>query len=95
MRAIMVAAMFALSGCATPNTGVVTLEGGVLSLSRHGMNSFSSQTGLRQEAMTEARAYCADRNQQFEMVELVEAQPPYILGRYPGAEVRFRCAAGS
>ena len=91
MRALIaVAALSLLIGCAT-QTPVQTLAGDVLTVSRQGATGAASQSDLRGATMNDARAYCEGRNQRFELVELIEARPPYILGNFPKAEVRFRC----
>jgi hypothetical protein len=80
----------ALAGCAA-NTGVQPFAGDVFYVSRQGATGASSQSDLRGAAMNEARAFCEQRQESFDLVELIEARPPYILGNFPKAEVRFRC----
>ena len=83
-------ALFMASGCAV-NSGVQAFTDDVLMVSRQGATGASSQSDLRGAAMNEARAYCEQRQQRFTLVELIEARPPYILGNFPKAEVRFQC----
>ena len=90
IRTALLALAMIVSGCAS-NSGVMALYGDVLTVSRQGATGASSPTALRQAALAEAQAYCGCQQRQFEMVELVEARPPFILGNFPKAEVRFRC----
>jgi hypothetical protein len=41
--------------------------------------------------MNQAREYCEGQDAAFRLVEVIEVDPPYIFGRFPRAEVRFRC----
>ena len=86
-----IAALMLLSGCAI-NSGVQPFANDVFYVSRQGATGASSQSDLRGAAMNEARAFCEQREQPFQLVELIEAHPPFILGNFPKAEVRFRCA---
>lgn len=92
MRHLVLGAVLALAACASQSP-VTTLAGDVFTVSRQGATGAASQSDIRGATMNDARAYCEARNQRFEMVELVEARPPYILGNFPRAEVRFRCLA--
>jgi hypothetical protein len=86
---ILLAAM-GLAACAS-DTGVRTLSDDVFYVTRQGASSFSSQDDVRGAAMNEAREFCDSRHQAFHLAELIEAHPPFILGNFPKAEVRFRC----
>lgn len=81
-----------LGGCAV-NTGVQPFTDDIFYVSRQGATGASSQDDLRGAAMNEARAFCEAKKQAFKLTELIEAKPPYILGNFPKAEVRFRCQA--
>ena len=94
IRVAFLAFVVAISGCAS-NSGVVPLYGDVLTVSHQGATGASSPTALRQSALAEAQTHCGNHHQQFQMVELVEAHPPFILGNFPKAEVRFRCVSPS
>lgn len=92
MRAVCAVLAAALLASCASNSGVQTLTGDLLFVSRQGATGASSPAQLRRDAIAEAEAYCASQNRGFQMVELVEAQPPFLLGNFPKAEVRFRCA---
>jgi uncharacterized lipoprotein YmbA len=93
-KLLLATALLGLAACAT-QTPVQQLSGDVLTVSRQAATGFglSGQAETRLAAMDDARTYCATRSETFELVELVENQPPFILGNFPRAEVRFRCVA--
>lgn len=93
MRALLVAATLALSACAS-NSGVQPYSGDILFIARQGATAASSPNDLRGAAMNDARTYCDGLGRQFALVETIEAEPPFILGRFPRAEIRFRCVQG-
>lgn len=91
MRSWIVLAALGLAACAS-DSGVRPLSDDVFYVSRQGASSFSSQDDVRGATMNEAREFCSARHQAFHLAELIEAHPPFILGNFPKAEVRFRCA---
>lgn len=93
MRFLLMASLvLAVAACATAS-GVQPFSGDVLTVSRQGATGASDPALIRGATMNDARAYCESKGQTFELVELVEAKPPFILGNFPKAEVRFRCKA--
>lgn len=92
MRAIVLTAFVMLAGCAS-TTPATTLYGDVLVTARQGATGASSPTRLRAEAIADAETHCASAGRKMEMVEIVEARPPFVLGNFPKAEVRFRCVS--
>lgn len=89
MRWALIAAAV-VSGCAS-QTPALPLYGDVLYVARQGATGLSSPTELRLLALQDAEAKCRETSKAMEMVEIVEAKPPFILGNFPRAEVRFRC----
>lgn len=89
---LFVTALLGLAACAT-QTPVQTFSGDVFTVTRQGATGFSGQSDVRGATMNDARAFCEARRERFELVELVENHPPFILGNFPRAEVRFRCVA--
>lgn len=87
---VLVAALAALSACATA-TPVQTLSGDLLTVARQGATGADSPSNVRGAAMNDARAHCETTGKRFELVELVENHPPFLLGNFPRTEVRFRC----
>jgi len=79
-----------LVGCAA-NSGVVQTGQDSFMVSRQAATGFSGSGNLKAEAITEANQYCISRNKAVQVMGASEAQPPFILGNYPKAEVQFKC----
>ena len=43
------------------------------------------------EAMKEAYQQCHKTGKSVEVLETIDAKPPYILGNFPKNEIRFKC----
>lgn len=80
----------ALCGCAA-NSGVVPLGGGSFMVARQAATGFSGTSNLKAEALKDASAYCAALGQDFEVTSATQNEGPFILGKYPRAEVSFKC----
>lgn len=81
-----------LCGCAA-NSGVVPMGGGSFMVSRQAATGFSGTGNLKASAVKDASAYCAAHGQDFEVTSATQNEGPFILGKYPRAEVNFRCIA--
>ena len=79
-----------LIGCAS-NSGVVPMGPDTYMVSRQAATGFSGLGSLKAEALQEANNYCVGHNKALQVVNTIEAQPPFILGNYPKAEVQFLC----
>jgi len=84
--------VLALSGCAA-NSGIVPVGPDTFIVSRQAASGFSGSGTLKADALTEANQYCANKQKSLFVVDTKEAQPPYVLGNYPKAEVQFMCLA--
>ena len=60
-------------------------------VSRQAATGFSGSGNLKAEAFAEANQYCANQNKALQVVSTQEAQPPFIFGNFPKAEVQFMC----
>jgi hypothetical protein len=80
----------ALVGCAS-NSGIIPIGTDTYMVSRQAATGFSGSGTLKAEAFQEANAYCASKGKSLQVVNTVEAQPPFLLGNYPKAEVQFMC----
>lgn len=60
-------------------------------VSRQAATGFSGSGTLKAEAFQEASAYCMAQGKALQVVSTQEAQPPFLLGNYPKAEVQFMC----
>lgn len=90
MNKLIVCLAAVVAGCAS-NSGVVPMGSDVYFLSRQAATGFSGAASLKGEVLQEANQYCQSQKKSAEVVTLTEAQPPFILGNYPKAEVQFRC----
>ncbi len=86
----MLGAVALISGCAA-NSGVIPMGQDLYTVSRQAASGWSGSGTLKAEALTEAGAFCAGRKQGLQVIATNEAQPPYVLGNFPKAEVQFRC----
>ena len=80
----------ALIGCAA-NSGVVPMGGGSFMVARQAATGFGGTGNLKAEAIKDASAYCAERGQDFQVTGATQNEGPFVLGKYPRAEVNFRC----
>jgi hypothetical protein len=93
MRAILQASIIAatmLYGCAS-NSGVVPIGQDTYMVSRQAATSFGGSGTLKAEAFQEANQYCASQGKKLQVMSTQEAQPPYLFGNFPKAEVQFMC----
>lgn len=88
-KAILLPALI-LAGCAS-NSGITPIGKDTYMVSRQAATGFSGSGTLKAEAFQEANAYCAKEGKNLQVVSTQEAQPPYVFGNYPKAEVQFMC----
>ncbi len=79
-----------LCGCAA-NSGVVPMGAGSFMVARQAATGFSGIGNLKADAIKDASVYCADHGQDFEVITATQNEGPFIFGKYPRAEVTFRC----
>jgi hypothetical protein len=91
LKIISVLSVVALiSGCAA-NSGVIPMGQEMYTVSRQAASGWTGSGTLKAEALTEAGAFCAGQKRGLQVVSMNEAQPPFVLGNFPKAEVQFRC----
>jgi len=90
MSTLAFALSAALCGCAA-NSGVVPMGAGSFIVARQAATGFSGTGNLKADAVKDASAYCAGHGQDFEVISATQNEGPFILGKYPRAEVTFRC----
>jgi hypothetical protein len=90
MKLFFFASLAVLAGCAS-NSGVVPMGSDMFMVSRQAATGFSGAGSLKAEALQEANQHCLSQKKELLVVNANEAQPPFILGNYPRAEVQFRC----
>lgn len=83
-----------LAGCAA-NSGVAPIGQDNFVVSRQAASGFSGTGNLKAEALTEANQYCANQQKSLSVVDIREAQPPFIMGNFPKAEIQFACIDAS
>lgn len=79
-----------LSGCAV-HTGVVEISSNTYMVSRQAATGFTGRGNLKEESLSEANLFCKNKSKSLKIISIQEAQPPYILGNFPKAEVQFAC----
>jgi hypothetical protein len=79
-----------VTGCAS-NSGVVPIGPDTFMVSRQAATGFSGSGTLKAEAFQEANQYCLSQKKKLQVVHTAEAQPPYVFGNFPKAEVQFMC----
>ena len=82
----------AFSGCAA-NSGIIPMGNNTYMVSRQAATGFTGMGTLKAEAMKEAYTQCQRTNKAVEVIETIDARPPYILGNFPKTEIRFKCVA--
>lgn len=79
-----------LGGCAS-DSGVVPMGQGTYMVSHQSGNAFAGAANVKAETLVEANHYCLSHQQEMKVIKTTEAQPPFILGNYPRAEIQFQC----
>jgi hypothetical protein len=79
-----------LTGCAQ-NSGIIPMGGDTYMVSRQAATGFTGMGTLKADAMKEAYAQCQQSKQIVQVIETIDAKPPYILGNFPKTEIRFKC----
>ena len=90
MKYILAITCVTLFGCAS-NSGVVPMGNNTYMVSRQAATGFSGMGTLKAEAMKEAYAQCQKTGKSVEVIETIDAKPPYIFGNFPKTEIRFKC----
>jgi hypothetical protein len=90
MKRIALMPLFLLASCAS-NSGVVPIGPDTFFVSRQAATGFSGSGTLKAEALQEANQYCVSQKKALRVTNTVEAQPPFVMGNFPKAEVQFMC----
>lgn len=80
----------ALMACSTPTTGVVPRGDGYYTVTRQGDSFMVSTDSLKTAALKEAGDRCDSMKKPLKVVHAKEI-PAGPLGRWPEAEIVFRC----
>lgn len=87
---LMALVALGLTGCAS-NSGVIPMGPDTFMVSRQAATGFSGSGTLKAEAIKEAGAHCIAYGKQLRVLHVTEAQPPFLLGNFPKADVEFAC----
>jgi hypothetical protein len=90
MNYALMAFVLILSGCAA-NSGIIPMGNDTYMVSRQAASGFTGMGTLKAEAMKEAYQQCQLSGKSVEVIEAIDAKPPYIFGNFPKTEIRFRC----
>lgn len=84
------ALLIIVSGCATPNTGVVEIGKNTYMLSKFGSALTFSGGEVKAELFREAAEFCRKTGMQLVPLDSVSKDSGY--GTYASAEIQFRCS---
>ena len=90
MKFSLMALVLILSGCAA-NSGIIPMGNDTYMVSRQAASGFTGMGTLKAEAMKEAYQQCQLAGKSVEIIEAIDAKPPYIFGNFPKTEIRFKC----
>lgn len=79
-----------LTGCAA-NSGIIPIGRDTYMVTRQAATGFSGSGNLKAEAFQEANKFCSGQSRVLQVVSTNEAQPPFVFGNFPKAEVQFMC----
>ncbi len=82
-------ALVCFSGCAS-NSGVRPMGVNTYIVTRQAATGFSGAGTLKADAIGEAAKFCEAQGKVLKVVAVTEAQPPFIFGNFPKAEVVFK-----
>ena len=94
MKYAIIPLVLVLAGCAQ-NSGIIPMGGETYMVSRQAATGFSGMGTLKAEAMKEAYAQCQKSQKIVKVLETIDAKPPYIFGKFPKTEIRFKCVKES
>ena len=93
MKKTILLFVVALGGCAS-NSGIIPIGKDTYMVTRQAATGFSGSGTLKAEAFQEANAHCNSQGKSLQVISTNEAQPPFVFGNYPKAEVQFMCLRG-
>ena len=92
MKRMRYSFLILVAGCAA-NSGVVPAGPDTYVVSRQAATGFSGSGTLKADALREANQHCAAEKKVLKVLKTTEAQPPFVLGNFPKAEIEFMCLA--
>jgi hypothetical protein len=92
MKLLWCAVVLVVAGCAA-HSGVVPAGLDTYLVSRQAGSGFAGSGTLKADALREAHQHCVSQQKVLTVLKTTEAQPPYIFGNFPKADVEFMCLA--
>lgn len=89
-RSIAALLLLGCAGCAVTNTGPVARQDGMYTITRQGEGFWVQPLQLTAVAAQDAEAFCIRHQRRVKVLHAKEI-PAGPLGRWPEAEVLFRC----
>jgi hypothetical protein len=77
-----------LISCAV-NSGITDMHNGTYLVTKQAPTGFHGSGNLKAEAINEARIFCESKGLKLKVISATEAQPPYVFGNFPKAEIVF------
>lgn len=93
-KIVMLLAIAALSGCAS-DSGVTPMGHGNYMIAKQAATGFSGLGNLKTDSLRDADAFCTKQGKMLEVLDARENEGPFTMGKFPRAEVTFRCVAES
>ena len=90
MKAMLAVLFVFVPGCAS-NSGIVPMGHNTYMVSRQAATGFTGMGTLKADAMKEAYEQCQKTGKAVQVIEAIDAKPPYIFGNFPKTEIRFKC----
>ncbi|EKE69549.1 hypothetical protein [Gallaecimonas xiamenensis] len=87
---LLLISSLSMFGCAQ-NSGVIPMGNDKYMVSRQAATGFTGMGTLKADALKEAAAYCQSKQKALEVLKVIEAQPPFVMGNFPKSEVQFEC----
>lgn len=89
-KSLLLILLVFLSGCAQ-NSSVIPMGDNTYMVSRQAASAFTGMGTLKADALKEAAAYCQSQHKELKVIQVIDAQPPFVMGNFPKSEVQFSC----
>lgn len=91
MRMTILVCAAVLAGCAS-TSGITPMGSGTYMIAKQAATGIGGLGNLKAEALQEADKHCTGMGKEMELVATHENEGPFVFGKYPRAEVQFKCA---
>lgn len=92
MKLLLTIAVISITsmGCAS-TSGITPMGRGTYMIAKQAATGIGGLGNLKAEALQEADKHCNGMGKELEVVSTQENEGPFVFGKYPRAEVQFRC----